>query len=155
MAEKADINVSPDLEGKTQQVEYTVDAKNRTNNSSGELVTVEQGFIDVDINLSPEERKRILRKCDYGLVPVLAFLYLVAFVDRSNIGNAKIAGLTKDLHLEGMQYKVAVTMFFVTYGLFEVPSNIVLKLMRPSRWIAIIMFCWGTIMTYDISQCRR
>lgn len=38
-------------------------------------------------------------------------------------------------------------MFFVTYGLFEVPANIILKLMRPSRWIAIIMFCWGTIMT--------
>ena len=55
-------------------------------------------------------------------------------------GNAKIAGLSTDLKLSGLQYNTAVTMFFVSYGFFEVPSNIVLKIMRPSRWIAILMY---------------
>jgi hypothetical protein len=64
----------------------------------------------------------------------------MSFVDRANIGNAKIAGMETDLNLQGMQYNVAVTTFFVSYGLLEVPSNIVLKLMRPSRWIAILLF---------------
>lgn len=45
-----------------------------------------------------------------------------------------------DLNLQGMQYNVTVTTFFISYGLLEVPSNIVLKLMRPSRWIAILLF---------------
>jgi hypothetical protein len=55
--------------------------------------------------------------------------------------------LTTDLNMHGLQYNTAVTLFFVPYTLLEIPSNIVLKLMRPSRWIAILMFCWGLVMT--------
>jgi len=90
--------------------------------SGEELATVDKGYTDVDLHMSPEEERRILKKIDYRLVPILSLLYLVAFIDRSNIGNAKIAGLADDLHLEGLQYNIAVTMFFVTYGLFEVSS---------------------------------
>jgi hypothetical protein len=46
-----------------------------------------------------------------------------------------------------LQYNTAVTIFFVPYTLLEVPSNIILKKMRPSYWMAILMFCWGTVMT--------
>ncbi|EEP77816.1 predicted protein [Uncinocarpus reesii 1704] len=81
---------------------------------------------------TPDEAKQILRKVDYRLVPLLAVLYLLAFIDRGNIANAKIAGMEKDLNLQGSQYNVALTLFFVPYGLFEVPSNIVLKILRPS-----------------------
>jgi hypothetical protein len=44
-------------------------------------------------------------------------------------------------------YNAAVTIFFVPYALLEVPSNIVLKLMRPSIWISILLFSWGLVMT--------
>lgn len=47
----------------------------------------------------------------------------------------------------GLEYNIALTMFFIPYSLLEVPSNIVLKMMRPSIWIAILMFSWGLIMT--------
>ncbi|KAF2742359.1 MFS general substrate transporter [Sporormia fimetaria CBS 119925] len=100
------------------------------------------------LELHEAEAKRILSKVDYRLVPLLALLYLVAFIDRSNIGNAKIAGLTEDLNMHGLQYNTAVTIFFVPYTLLEVPSNIVLKMMRPSVWIAILMFFWGLTMTF-------
>jgi MFS family permease len=63
------------------------------------------------------------------------------------VGNAKVAGLTKELHMKGLQYNTAVTLFFVPYTLLEIPSNIVLKMMRPSVWIAILMFFWGLVMT--------
>ncbi|KAJ4350423.1 uncharacterized protein N0V89_009044 [Didymosphaeria variabile] len=104
---------------------------------------LEATVIDYD---GPEAR-RILAKVDWRLVPVLSLLYLVAFIDRSNIGNAKVAGLTTDLGMHGLQYNTAVTLFFVPYTLLEVPSNIILKLMRPSRWIAILMLAWGLVMT--------
>ncbi|CAI4214375.1 unnamed protein product [Parascedosporium putredinis] len=104
----------------------------------------EQGAVD---GFSPEEEKKLLRKVDWALLPLLSFLYLVSFIDRSNIGNAKVAGLTDDLDMKGMQYNTAVTLFFVPYTLFEVPSNILLKMMRPSLWISIILLCWGTVMT--------
>ncbi|KAF2098495.1 MFS general substrate transporter [Rhizodiscina lignyota] len=114
---------------------------------SDELFTFDNGATDALAELPEKEARRILRKVDYRLVPLLGILYLVAFVDRSNIGNAKVAGLTEDLHMSGPNYNVALTVFFVSYGFFEVPSNIVLKLVRPSIWISILLFFWGLTMT--------
>ncbi|ETN46418.1 uncharacterized protein HMPREF1541_00602 [Cyphellophora europaea CBS 101466] len=94
-----------------------------------------------------KETKRVLRKVDYRLVPMLTLLYVLAFLDRSNIGNAKIAGMNEELELTGTQYNIALTVFFFPYAIFEVPSNIVLKVMRPSWWIAIMMLAWGVVMT--------
>jgi hypothetical protein len=110
--------------------------------SSGEeLVTVEKGYENVIAELPHAEGQRALKKVDYRLVPLLSLLYLVAFIDRSNIGNAKIAGLEDDLNLEGLRYNTVVTAFFVSYGLFEVPSNIVLKLWRPSSTFLLTQNC--------------
>jgi hypothetical protein len=50
----------------------------------GELITIDNGAIEIVTQLASEEEKRILKKVDYRLVPLLAFLYLIAFVDRSN-----------------------------------------------------------------------
>ena len=131
MAEKDNITTEP-MKDAAGNIEHGAShPQNVRDDSSGEeLITVEKGYTDVLVDLPPEEGRRALRKVDYRLIPILGFLYLIAFVDRSNIGNAKIAGLEDDLNLEGLRYNVAVTMFFVTYGLFEVPANIILKLWR-------------------------
>lgn len=55
--------------------------------------------------------------------------------------------MEEDLNLYGMRYNTALTVFFVPYALFEVPSNIVLKLIRPSIWLSILVFSWGLVMT--------
>jgi len=54
--------------------------------------------------IDPEVEKRVRRKLDMHLIPLLSALYLLAFLDRSNIGNARIAGLARDLRLTRMQY---------------------------------------------------
>lgn len=56
--------------------------------------------------------------------------------------------MAKDLKLEGLMYNTALTVFFVSYSLFEVPSNMVLKMVRPSLWLGGIMVAWGITMTY-------
>jgi hypothetical protein len=66
-------------------------------------------------------------------------------------GNARIAGLNTDLNLTGLQYNTAVTLFFPPYCLFEVPSNIVLKIIRPSVWLSILLFCWGIDLTFPVT----
>ena len=55
--------------------------------------------------------------------------------------------MNEELGLTGTQYNIALTVFFFPYAIFEVPSNIVLKVMRPSWWIAIMMLAWGVVMT--------
>jgi len=78
---------------------------------------------------------------------MLTLLYVLAFLDRGNIGNAKIAGMTEDLKMNGTMYNIALTVFFFPYCVFEVPSNIVLKILRPSLWICFLMVTWGIVMT--------
>lgn len=84
---------------------------------------------------------------DTRLIPVLALLYLLSFLDRGNIGNAKIEGLQEDLGLRSYEYNWCLTAFFFTYAAFEVPSNLLLKKLRPSRWLPSIMVAWGVVMT--------
>jgi hypothetical protein len=63
-----------------------------------------------DIDFSGVDEAKTLRKMDIRLIPVLAVLYLLAFLDRGNIGNAKIQGLTRDLHLSANGYNIASTV---------------------------------------------
>ncbi|KAL2855820.1 major facilitator superfamily domain-containing protein, partial [Aspergillus pseudodeflectus] len=96
---------------------------------------------------SPEMQKRVLRKMDLRLIPMLALLYLLAFLDRGNIGNAKIEGMLDDLHMSGREYNWCLTVFFFTYVAFELPSNLLLKKLRPSRLLPLLMVAWGIVMT--------
>ncbi|KAG8925732.1 hypothetical protein FRC02_009457 [Tulasnella sp. 418] len=92
--------------------------------------------------------KRLLRKLDWNIVPFFALLYLLSFLDRTNIGNARLAGLEPDLKMnpKSLQYNTALAIFFPFYVAAEVPSNLMLKRYRPSLWFAFIMFAWGIIM---------
>lgn len=64
-----------------------------------------------------DQRRRTLRKVDWRLVPMLLVLYLLSFIDRANIGNAKIEGMLDDLSLSGLQFNVALAVFFIPYTL--------------------------------------
>ncbi|KAI5123157.1 hypothetical protein M0805_000860 [Coniferiporia weirii] len=92
-----------------------------------------------------EEDRRLLRKVDWRLLPILTLLYLLSFLDRSNIGNAKIDGLATDLKVPGANYNVSLAIYFVAYVLFEVPSNIILKRFDPQYWLPFITLLWGIV----------
>ncbi|KAM3561676.1 hypothetical protein ARSEF4850_003098 [Beauveria asiatica] len=93
------------------------------------------------------DEKKLVRKLDLYLIPLIMMLYLFSFLDRVNIGNARLYGLEQDLHLSSSQFQVAVSIFFVPYLLFEVPSNLVLKLLTPRRWLAVLALSWGLVAT--------
>lgn len=57
-----------------------------------------------------------------------------ALVRRVNIGNAAVYGLQNDLKLKGNEFNAALTVFFVPYVIFEIPSNVILKRLRPHVW---------------------
>ncbi|KAI1855759.1 hypothetical protein JX265_012204 [Neoarthrinium moseri] len=109
------------------------------------------GLTDDDAEFYSEfgaaNKKKLIRKVDIRLVPMLAILYLISQLDRANIGNAKIEGMDKDLHLTGVQYNIALSLFFVPYILFEIPSNMLLKkFSRPSVYLGTLVTSWGVIM---------
>ncbi|KAF7334703.1 MFS domain-containing protein [Mycena venus] len=95
--------------------------------------------------------KALLRKQDIRIVPLSAAITLLANLDRSNIGNAKILNsethndLLSETHMTALQYTIALMVFLIAYALFEVPSNYLLKRLSPSRWIAFLMLIWGAL----------
>ncbi|KIK70108.1 hypothetical protein GYMLUDRAFT_187714 [Collybiopsis luxurians FD-317 M1] len=97
--------------------------------------------------LSEEEERKLWRKIDLRLMPILCIMYLMSFMDRGNIGNARLQGLESQLNLQGNQYNIALTMYFIPYCIFECPANLVLKKFRPKIWLPGITIVWGTIMT--------
>jgi len=78
------------------------------------------------------------------LIPFLMLLYLIAFLDRTNISVAALQ-MNADLGLTSQMYGLGAGLFYVTYIIFEVPSNIVLARVGARRWIARIMVTWGLI----------
>ena len=84
------------------------------------------------------EEKRILRKLDRHLLPGVCLLYLLSFLDRSNVANAKLDGLDADLHMTGNQYLTGLTVFFLGYILLEVFWNVVLKKIGPKLWLPTV-----------------
>ncbi|KAK0501840.1 hypothetical protein EDD18DRAFT_1347902 [Armillaria luteobubalina] len=68
--------------------------------------------------------KCIRRKVDLNLIPIIALLYLCSFLDRGNIGNARVAGMGNDLKLTGLRYQLAAAVFFIPYSLLEIPWQV-------------------------------
>ncbi|KAG6997861.1 MFS-type transporter cnsO [Physcia stellaris] len=116
--------------------------------SPEDVASRSSGFQDLCLDIEQLDRtneKKLLRKCDLHVVPVIAVLYMLAFIDRINIGNARIQGIEKDLGMKGNQYNIALFVFFIPYILFEVPSNLIIRKLSPSTWLSSIMVCWGIV----------
>ncbi|RYN41403.1 hypothetical protein AA0113_g1536 [Alternaria arborescens] len=98
-----------------------------------------------DFTWTKEEEKKLVRKIDLFLLPTIWLMYLLSYMDRTNIGNAKIAGMADDLQLSSDQYSIALVVFFVTYVVFEPPSNMLLVRLKPSIYLPVIMIIWGAL----------
>ncbi|TFK86312.1 MFS general substrate transporter [Polyporus arcularius HHB13444] len=97
--------------------------------------------------LSPAQERALWWKIDWRFMPIVTLLYLCSFLDRSNIGNAKLQGLASQLDLNGNKYNIALTLYFVSFNVFSIPANLVIKRLRPSRWLSSIAVVWGIITT--------
>ena len=74
---------------------------------------------------------------------------LFSFIDRSNIGNAKIDGLTADLHIaQGTSFNVALLVFYIPYILIDVPSNLLVKRVRAGIYLPALITAWGLACTF-------
>ncbi|CAF1222922.1 unnamed protein product [Rotaria sordida] len=121
-------------ETKSETIEYTLN-----------VATV--GDISSTKTVDDPDDKKLLRKLDLRLIPGITLLYLLNYLDRVNIGQAKLNGITTSLNLPSAQYNACLSVVYVTYVAFEVPSNLILKKLRPSRWIPLIMVTWGIVTT--------
>lgn len=102
--------------------------------------------------------KKLIRKIDLQLLPILFLMLIAAFLDRINIGNARLFGLETDLNMHGDQFNIALFVFFIPYILCELPANIVLKNLKPHWWLSGMIFGFGMDAhpaLFSLNLCRR
>ncbi|KAL6864648.1 MFS general substrate transporter [Trichoderma novae-zelandiae] len=98
-----------------------------------------------DASIDSEAERRLVRKLDLIIFPTFFVIYMMSFLDRINISNARIQGMVEDLDLTGNRFNIALFTYYISYILLEVPSNMVIKRFRPSLYLSTLMFCWGII----------
>ncbi len=92
----------------------------------------------------PDLENRTLTKVRWRLIPFLFLLYVIAYLDRVNVGYAAL-DMNRDLGFSAAVYGFGSGIFFLSYTLLEVPSNLALARVGARRWIARIMFTWGLV----------
>ncbi len=88
--------------------------------------------------------RETMRKVAWRLLPFLTLCYVIAIIDRGNIGMASLQ-MNEDLGLTATAFGFASSLFFFAYFLFEVPSNLAMQKFGAKVWIARIMVTWGVI----------
>jgi ACS family tartrate transporter-like MFS transporter len=92
------------------------------------------------------DRRKLYAKISWRLIPYMFLLYIVAYLDRVNVGFAAM-DIQRDLHFSNTVYGTGAGIFFLGSALFDLPSNLILLRVGPRRWIARIMISWGVIST--------
>ncbi len=99
---------------------------------------------NVAVNATAEFQRQVIRKTARRLIPVMALLYFINYVDRVNVGFAALT-MNKDLGLTATMYGLGAGLFFIGYFLLEVPSNLALHRFGARIWITRIVVTWGLV----------
>ncbi|EJD46520.1 MFS general substrate transporter [Auricularia subglabra TFB-10046 SS5] len=91
--------------------------------------------------------KRAIWKLDAYLVIPLMLFYLLSFIDRTNIGNARVGGLQKALNITDSQYSLSLTVTYISHACVEIPSNLLYKRIGPHILMPTMVVLWGTVAT--------
>ena len=104
--------------------------------------------------LDPEEYKRIERrmrlKLDIQIVPLCLMLYFLSFLDRTNIAQANLTGMSEQLFTKetaARDYTLALVVLYPPYIVLEIPSNLLLKRIGARFWIPLLVVLWGLVST--------
>lgn len=116
-----------------------------TTASSGNQVLLPGNEDNLYPGQTKNEERRAILKLDFIVLPLIVVFYFFSSLDRSNIGNARVAGLQKSLKLSDHQYSVALTSTFITYVLVKVPANLALKRVGAHIFLPLISGVWGLV----------
>lgn len=109
-----------------------------------------------ETTLRSQEEKRLVWLIDIHMLPCICGLYCLNHLDRSNIANARIGGMSLDLNLSSTDYSLAVLIFFLGYILAEIPSNMMMPQLRPSIFLSLLTFSWGLVAAcFSLVQTKQ
>ncbi|KAG9667422.1 MFS general substrate transporter, partial [Aureobasidium melanogenum] len=105
---------------------------------------------------SPEELRKIekglLRKLDWIFLPVVTLMLLMGYLDRINVGNARLAGMQKDLGMDDTTYSLGISAFYIGYIISQLPATIYLARGRPQIQMPIHVVIWSVITSFGVAE---
>src|ERR1700756_3337341 len=109
-------------------------ARAESGERGGEELRMERGIDD----------SRLMSRIIWRIMPILMLVYLVAVIDRSNIGFAKLQ-MAREMGLSEQAFGLASSLFFIGYLLFEVPSTLAIHRFGARTWLTRILLSWGAV----------
>ncbi|KAK9452947.1 major facilitator superfamily domain-containing protein [Dipodascopsis uninucleata] len=93
-----------------------------------------------------ETRKKLLKKLDSHILPIIIVMYLMNYLDRTNLSQARLGGLEESLRLKGTDINTLTSVVFIGYIMLQIPSSmIIVKVRRPSVYLGSCMALWGLV----------
>ncbi|KAK2486098.1 hypothetical protein H9L39_00025 [Fusarium oxysporum f. sp. albedinis] len=111
-----------------------------------------KAITETALPFSPADEKRLVRKLDRTILPWIMLLYLLSYIDRSNMGNARNIGLEEDIGLSSVQYQIASASFYIGTVIFGTIGALMLKVVKPSTWLGICAVGWGAVSTLQAAS---
>ncbi|KAG4433831.1 hypothetical protein IFR05_010679 [Cadophora sp. M221] len=100
----------------------------------------------LQLEWTEEDESRIRMKMDWRIVPTVWILYLLCFIDRASIGNARVQGLEPDLNMVGgFRFNWALTIFYISYIAVEIPSTILLRVIGAKYYLPLLVVSFGLV----------
>ncbi|KAB5554329.1 high-affinity nicotinic acid transporter [Coniochaeta sp. 2T2.1] len=139
-------------EKKLHAEEYPSDSTVANENALHAMTSVATGAISAPV-VDPQLEKQAMRRFDMFLLPQLAIIIFLAYLDRTNIGNAKVFGFAEGLKLKGTEFNNLVTFFYITYIVCDVLWVISIKRFGANRVLGVAMVGWSAV-TIETGFCK-
>lgn len=143
---KAEVAIKSDKEEIEHRKEIIEEAAKKRGIDEEQVARFRQ-FTEADAEWHQAMNKKVMRKVDIHLLPLLIMMYLLNFLDRNNLSQARLGTLEQDLGMTGTDFNLATSILFVGYILMQLPSNLLLTRVRPSIYLGTAMTIWGVIST--------
>ncbi|TQV99420.1 allantoin permease [Cordyceps javanica] len=96
--------------------------------------------------MTPEDEKRLVRKIDWSIMPLMFGCYFLQYTDKTLINYANIMGLQQDTHIDGNQFSQLALIFYVTYLAFEFPAGYLMQILPTAKFLGANVICWGIMV---------
>lgn len=120
--------------------------KHADRNDADEALKVLEAENGEVIELTSEDERKLLRKIDLNLMPLLCLVYAMNYLDKTTVSYASIMGLKTDLNLGGEEYSWIGSMFYFGYLFWEYPTNRLLQRLPLGKWSAFNVIMWGLVL---------
>jgi len=143
-AEKAPVNLSPNISAGEGTEELPLEMMKHVNlNDGDEALKAFKGHEGETIVMTPEMERKLVRKIDLNLMPILCVVYGLNYLDKTTLSYASIMGLQKSLGLKADNYQWLGSMFYIGYIAWEYPTNRLLQRLPLGKWSGFNVVMWG------------